>query len=130
MEYYHILSAIFHLNHNFDSDSDPTFVFDPSPVLNVSLALNCDLVPVLDTRPAFNSDSATSYSSDLDEAGGKHFLYLLYFDPDYALNSGADLTLNFDPGLFSISDPVLALDSVPCHVFNFNTTTNISLKVQ
>ncbi|GBP82606.1 hypothetical protein EVAR_61467_1 [Eumeta japonica] len=70
-------------SHIFDSDSDPTLGFYPSPFLNFSPAFNCDAVPVLDSvpRPAFNFDSAT-HSSDLDEAEFKEFLRLLYFDPD------------------------------------------------
>ncbi|GBP14993.1 hypothetical protein EVAR_6640_1 [Eumeta japonica] len=33
-------------------------------------------------RPTFNADSATNHNSDLDEAEGKQFLQVLYFDPD------------------------------------------------
>ncbi|GBP85454.1 hypothetical protein EVAR_22505_1 [Eumeta japonica] len=71
-------------SHTFYSDSNTTFVLKPSPVLNFSLAFNCDPVPVLDSIPrsASNSHSATNHNPDLNETQGKQFLHLLYFDPD------------------------------------------------
>ncbi|GBP72126.1 hypothetical protein EVAR_49309_1 [Eumeta japonica] len=110
-------------SHNFDSDYNSTFVFDPSSVLIFSPAFNCDPVLVFDSifRPAFNSDSAIYHSSDLDEAKSKQFLHILHFDPNYILDSDAYHRLNFDPVLFSISDPILALD-----VFNFDTAPSMS----
>ncbi|GBP93086.1 hypothetical protein EVAR_63368_1 [Eumeta japonica] len=66
-------------SHTFDSDSDPTLIFNLSPVLNYSAAFNSDPTRVLDSFPrlTLNSDSATDHRSDLNEAKGKQFFHLL-----------------------------------------------------
>ncbi|GBP51080.1 hypothetical protein EVAR_87657_1 [Eumeta japonica] len=87
----------------------PAFVYDPGPIL--------DSAP----RPAFNFDPVGSHNSDLDEAGGKQFLHLLYFDLNQAPDPDAN-PINFGPSLsISFSIPVLALDSAPRPVFDSDT---------
>ncbi|GBP71667.1 hypothetical protein EVAR_62913_1 [Eumeta japonica] len=58
--------------HRFDSDSVPTLVFNPSPVLYcpTGLASVSNSDPVLDSAShlSFNCDSTIGYSSDLNEA--------------------------------------------------------------
>ncbi|GBP51217.1 hypothetical protein EVAR_85428_1 [Eumeta japonica] len=60
-------------SYTFNSNVVPTFVFDRSLVFNFApgLAFDSDPDPVLDSNfcLAFNSDSATNHSSDLNEAG-------------------------------------------------------------
>ncbi|GBP47924.1 hypothetical protein EVAR_31464_1 [Eumeta japonica] len=88
-------------SHTFDSDSDSTLVFNPSPVfslISVSFSIVILFPFSIVSRAAFNSDSATNHNSDLNAAEGKQFLHLLCFDPDLALDSDADPTYNFNPG--------------------------------
>ncbi|GBP28687.1 hypothetical protein EVAR_19728_1 [Eumeta japonica] len=58
------------IGHTFDSNPVPTLIFDPSPVLNFGpgSTFDSDSGPILDSvlYPAFNSDSDTNHSSDLN----------------------------------------------------------------
>ncbi|GBP26199.1 hypothetical protein EVAR_74961_1 [Eumeta japonica] len=65
-------------NHTFDPHLVPTLAFDFSLILSFGLgaAFYSDSGPVLVSalRPAFNSDSATNYSNNLNETGDENNL--------------------------------------------------------
>ncbi|GBP56412.1 hypothetical protein EVAR_90083_1 [Eumeta japonica] len=60
-------------NHTFDCDPIPTLFFEPSPAFNFGpgATFDFDYGPVPDSgfRLAFNSNSTTSHSTDLNKAG-------------------------------------------------------------